>query len=183
MSDEPFMHFGKYKLFAAEPSDYATAKAWTDADPFHAGRVDPSFWLKRAPGIESYLLYDETGPVYFARLQRIYHEHAEPSPDEKLIPPVIYAGLELHIQFAPPSQVSTHRTAQALNDGLEWLIKTLTTDDRTALMRFDSQHSRLTAFACERLGFVEQDGHLIKWLLPHPPPGQQTQGTSSGQEA
>jgi hypothetical protein len=143
--------FSRYVLIPAEQRHLHLARAWTLADPDHAGRVRPEFWIEQGEGCEAWLLTDEEGPVYFFKA---VHFH----PD-----------IEVHIQFPPypaalaiTSQIHhRNRMALALVEGMRWLEQTARS---VREIRFESRDPKLIRFAENHLGFNNEGGRLSKRL-------------------
>lgn len=129
--------FDKYTLRPTTDEDMKTAVEWTAADPHHAGRTRPEFWLEQRVARDSYMLEDAEGPLFFFKLHRI-----------------TINAVELHIQFPPPSDLhQKHRVQVGLIDGFNWLEKTLKLA-HISVIHFDSAHGPLRQFAVGRLGFA-----------------------------
>ena len=147
--------FSGYELRPAGLDDLELARAWTNADPDHIGRVDPAFWIHQAPGMESWLLCDGKGPVFF--FKAIIHRET----------------LEVHIQFPPyPIQENAgkqiehrRRVSLALIEGTRWLEQRVKGLEK---MRFESQNPSLIRFAEKYLGFTNFGGQLTKSLKEAP---------------
>ncbi|MGA9668403.1 MAG: hypothetical protein WBQ94_04300 [Terracidiphilus sp.] len=146
--------FDGYTLRLAEPEDLALARAWTEADRDHAGRVAPEFWVEQKELEQGYLLSDGEGPLYF--FKGIVRHRA--------------AGtvLEVNIQF-PPYVGSVYarymlrkRIGEGLVDGMGWLEEKMrgVVDE----VRFESSDAALMDFCVRRLGFEETGGILRKGL-------------------
>jgi hypothetical protein len=131
--------FGGYQLREALAQDLELARAWTAADPDHAGRVLPEFWLTNA-----WLLSDSAGPIFFFRGIRQGLGGRE---------------LEIHIQFAPG--LTRQRLTAALMEGMAWLEANTQDVDE---IRFDSKNFSLIRFCEKRLGFTNAGGKLTKRL-------------------
>jgi hypothetical protein len=146
---ETFQFDQKYTLRPARLlSDYALALDWTEADPDHAGKVDPQFWLEQGEGKDAYLFSDDKGPLFFFKM-------------------VIATGsaVEIHIQF-PPNRNSAHqrqRIARGLLQGIAWLERVLA-HCQIREMFFDSINSSLIGFSIKRLGFQFIGGKLRKMV-------------------
>jgi hypothetical protein len=146
--------FSRYLLIPADPRHLDLARAWTLADPDHAGSVRPEFWIEQGEGCEAWLLTDEEGPVYFFKAV-----HCQPD-------------VEVHIQFPPypaaaPILSQVHhrnRLALALVEGMRWLECRLKAAKRMREIRFDSRDPKLIRFAEKHLGFTNEGGHLSKRL-------------------
>ncbi len=74
-------------------SDRAKLAEWIAADPDHAGKCDPDFWLKPEDGVRLFVVQDEVGDVFFVRGENL---------------------LRLHLQFCPVSE--RKRLAKAIDE-------------------------------------------------------------------
>lgn len=141
--------FKGYRLKPASLVDLPLAKAWTKADPDHAGKVDPGFWLGQSARTQSYLLIDADGPVFFFKGS------------------VAGKSLEVHVQFPPDDDAAMHhlrrrRISQGLIEGLTWLEGHM----RYAVdeIVFESTTPALIRFCQRHLGFTHEGGRLRKKL-------------------
>lgn len=137
----PSFQFDKYTLRpAAGEIDLALATAWMAADRWHRGQFAPGFWLEQAATVNSFVLEDKDGPIFFFQTRE--------------------AGtcLEIFIQFdsfdvfAGGAPVR-FRTILALTKGLEWLKKNLGGAGWDSVY-FTSKNPQLIEFCERRLGFV-----------------------------
>jgi len=170
----------------AHLEDLELAVRWTAADPDHAGRVEPGFWLEQRLGRDSYMLEDAGGPLFFFKLHWWYRapeEQAMHPVDGALLPSLItlpWNGMErlveIHIQFAPRTQRNGSvvqvteldaRVAAALNDGVVWLERALQ-PARVQRIFFDSSSERLIQFCTKRLGFQRDQADPGKQRLWKP---------------
>lgn len=143
--------FSRYVLIPADQKHLDLARAWTLADPDHAGSVRPEFWIEQGEGCEAWLLTDKEGPVYFFKAVHF-------NPD-----------IEVHIQFPPyPAAAPIHsqahhrnRLALALVEGMRWLERTARS---VREIRFESRNPKLIRFAENHLGFSNEGGQLSKRL-------------------
>jgi hypothetical protein len=144
--------FGGFCLRSATRADLPLAVSWTAADPDHAGRVDPEFWVEGNPGQESYLLSDQIGPLFFFKMC-LYEK-----PDaERLV--------EAHIQFAPRrSPEDILRTREGLEKGFSWLEMVLRSRGIAELF-FHSKERTLIAFCVKHLKFARERDYLRKRLI------------------
>lgn len=142
--------FSRYLLLPADWRYLELARAWTAADPDHAGRVQGEFWIEQGEGFESWVLTDEEGPVFFFKA-------------------IIRDGyVEVHIQFPPyPQEAPIERQAHhrrrlslALIEGMRWYEQRV----RIRELRFDSRNEQLIRFAEKHLGFKNDGGQLSKRL-------------------
>lgn len=136
--------FGKYILRPATDADLATAETWVCADPWHATTTEPEFFLSHEKGIESFVLEDPDGPVFFFRMTRT---------------------IRLDIQFPPDDEQPTdrphERTREALIQGVEWLAGSLALAGIHQLI-FDSVNPLLIRSAERRLGFHRSPNELVR---------------------
>lgn len=140
--------FGKYTLRPPGEGDIKLAVEWTEKDPFHRLTTLPKFWMEQTKFIDSYLLLDNEGPVFFIRI------------DQSL------DAACLHIQFMPMmTHKESQRTMLALMRGLEWLERILVGNAIKTLF-FDSENSNLIRFSVTRLGFTQtSETRLEKRLI------------------
>jgi hypothetical protein len=145
--------FDYFVLRPALRSDLETADAWNYADSAHRNG-DPAFWLEQGPNVESYVLEDTFGPVFFFKMER---RNA--------------SEIELHVQFPPMGEtvlaqaMLRHRVMKGLIHGFKWLEKVLSFRKMTRLI-FTSTNPYLIKFCERRLGFVCEGNHLTKELRP-----------------
>jgi hypothetical protein len=140
------LRFDQYILRPAGDGerDWQLARKWVAADPDHRGQ-DPIFWLEQGDGIDSWLLLDDKGPLYFAKLVLF--------PSRR--------GVELHIQFPPTgTRLMRRRVSLGLVKGLAWLEKTLRQVGIEAIV-FQSQNRSLIQFSVARLGFEREGDRLL----------------------
>jgi hypothetical protein len=140
--------FEGLRLRPAIDGDYPLAQSWADVDPYHRGS-NAAFWVDQNPGIESYLLSDRWGPLFFFRLDRIAKDAAT-----------------VHIQFAPGNGADHKiRIIRGMTCGLRWIERVLLSAGINALY-FDSKNPQLIAFCTRRLGFEKlTDSRLRKVIL------------------
>jgi len=136
--------FGKYILRPATDADLALAETWVCADPWHANTTPAEFFLNHEKGIESFVLEDPDGPVFFFRMTRT---------------------IRLDIQFPPddaqPTDQPHERTREALMAGVEWLASSLALAGIHQLI-FDSDNPLLIRSAERRLGFHRSPNELVR---------------------
>jgi hypothetical protein len=136
--------FGKYKLRPATDADTLMAARWVSADPWHATTTKPDFFLSKEKGIESYVLEDETGPVFFFRMMRV---------------------VRLDIQFMPEAEDAEHeRTRDGLIEGVNWLTAALAIGGVHQIM-FQSENPLLIRSAEKRLGFTRSPHELVREIF------------------
>lgn len=142
-----------------EHSDVLVAAEWTDADPDHREKVLATFWIEQQLGVDSYLLLDADGPVFFFRAE---------------LPPSRISAT-IHVQFPPTRPVTPNkeevnacsknreRVRRGMLEGLPWLERML----RQVGVReitFESEDRPLIGFAVRELGFKENGKRLEKIL-------------------
>lgn len=155
--------FSGFTLQTARPGDnhWKIARAWTQADPSHRDTTSPSFWFEQEDGIESYVLEDRGGVVFFFKMMR--------RPN---------AEVELHIQFPPKLEDAEKdaeqrdRVMRGLTLGLQWIEKVLASREVSRLF-FSSKSPSLIRFSQKRLGFKLEQSRLVKQIYP-------TRGIASG---
>lgn len=155
-------------------TDRLLAKQWTEADPDHCGRVKPEFWLEQDFDIDSYLLLDAEGPLFFWKgIIRL---------DELLSRPSARV-IEMHIQFPPAmdSRELRARIREGLVEGLHWLEQILH-QAKVLEIYFDSTNPVLIYFCENRLGFTREGLRLRKRLIS-PPVGRNASGNQNTSEA
>ena len=140
LSSAKTWEFDGYQLRATVASDLELATEWTTADKYHAG-LDPAFWLEQGPTKQSYLLYDESGPVFFFK--------------------GVLTGraLEVFIQFPAPGTAANEVVlSKALAAGTMWLANRMrgVVDEFT----FETESPSLKRFCERRLHFEERDGKM-----------------------
>lgn len=68
----PTYHFDTYTLRPATMLDALLAMEWTAADPFHAWEAaQPDYWIEQKFGINTYVVEDVYGPVFFFKMVRV----------------------------------------------------------------------------------------------------------------
>ena len=141
------LQFMGFTLRPASFADMRLATLWTEADAEHCGRVKPEFWVEQRNGVDSYLMEDGKGPVFFFKVMlcTLQRQKAAYTLPKK--------GAEVHIQFMPVgTEEDAERTRTALTLGLEWLEPVLE-QAATEEIFFDSGNEKLIGFATKRLGF------------------------------
>jgi hypothetical protein len=145
--------FGSAGEFTLRPAllHYKTLAAeWTALDPDHAGRVPADFWLTQDHGVDSYLLQDDKGPLFFFRVDST-------STSRGLV-------AALHIQFRPSEgPEDDERTRNGIYQGLTWLEPMLRAAGVRAVS-FDSTNEPLVRYSVKRLGFEQRGSRLIKHI-------------------
>lgn len=179
----PLFQFQGFQLYRAGQQDCWLAQLWTDMDPHHHETTPAEFWVENAPGVESYLLRDRDGWLFFSRLQR-RNIIARRTPG---VAESLWSAVELHIQFGPAEgervlkpvldrtpyrqetaamqTINRERTIAGLVRGMEWLELALAGAGVSALF-FDSENPNLIRFSQKRLGFAQEGTKLLKWIIP-----------------
>jgi hypothetical protein len=140
---ETFQFAGFTLREATLERDYELAKDWNYADPDHRDTTLGTFWLQQGEETNSYLLEDESGPVFFFRMDARER----------------FTWMEVHIQFAPGNALLQARTRRGIRRGFAWLEKMLTESGFEGYY-FHSRSPQLIFFCQNRLGF-EWDGTKI----------------------
>lgn len=140
--------FMGYELRPTEPKDIDLARAWTTADPHHAGLIAPEFWIEQGRGVGgmelTYVLCSPDGNLLFLRMERV---------------------ARLYIQFSPiESAEDSKRLRTALKAGMEYLEIALGAVGIGELI-FDTASSLLRAFACRTLGFSTEGPAVLRRRL------------------
>lgn len=146
------------------------AKEWIDADPDHAGLL-PTFWVEQGPGVDSTIMIDGKGPVFFFKA-KLYDRANDPMKKAQVF-----------IQFMPcEDEEARERTRTALEHGLKWLETVLEQGGADEIF-FDSKNEKLIAFCIKRLGFFRSKStvgipfaRLSKRLGFKPEPPDPTEG-------
>ena len=157
MSATTTFTFKGYTLRPADAADLPLAETWTAWDRYHAGAVQPTFWLFQGPMTESYLLFDNKGPVFFFRIDILGFKEAN----------FEWAGqmkAQVHLQFMAAScEEDRARIRVALVQGTAWLEEKLRGVSIEEIC-FDSEDGKLIAFCVKRLGFTDSGCRLNKRL-------------------
>lgn len=130
------------KFIPSVISDIDQIQKWTDADEYHRGQHNPSWWLT-GNGFISFCLYDDKGPVCYVRIDD--GEYAR-----------------LNVQFAPQDVVSKRRLVLAMLEALPKLIKTMKSHGSNGFI-FDSISPTLISFM-DKVGFSKiagDDSYLL----------------------
>lgn len=132
--------FTTYQLRPATEADRELCERWIEADPDHRGRVNADFFIKPEPGVETFVLEDAQGEVFFFRMMR---------------------ALRIDIQFGPSTSAEEReRTRLALMNGFDWLKESC----GSAVIRqviFESQVVPLVRFCEKRFGFQQSSHELV----------------------
>lgn len=166
--------FMGYELRPAEPKDIELARAWTSADPHHAGLIAPEFWIEQGRGVGgmelTYVLCSPHGHLLFLRMERV---------------------ARFYIQFSPiESPEDSKRLREALKAGMDYLAIALGAVGIGEVI-FDTTSTLLRAFACRSLGFSTEGPPILRRRLsvycPRPedeaesdPEDNRTAGTQTG---
>lgn len=167
-------------MYAARREDLWLAMLWTGMDRHHRDVFDPTFWITAEPGVETYLVADRKGWLFFFRLSRAVMRLKDRSQSYRMI--------RIHIQFAPyrtegesmlpppacvPLTTETRRkaamemdrvrTMRALVLGCEWLQRAMEPLGISALC-FESESPTLIRFCEKHMEFSREGMWLIKWL-------------------
>lgn len=140
----PTFYFGHYVLRPTTEVALVLAQAWTEADPDHCSTTKGEFWLVQDAAVNSFILEDQFGVVFFIRLdEKPNHE------------------MEIHIQFSPDQSPDMRlRTMNGLSRGWHWLEQQLQVKG-VKTVYFRSKSQRLIYFCQHRLGFI-WDGRRLQ---------------------
>ena len=149
--DAAEFEFAGLRVRRSGPGDLDLAQSWTEADPGHAATVEPFFWTLQGELVQSYLVSDGDGPLYF------FTGNLKPGK-----------ALEIYVQFAPEGMYSTlesqralrGRTMRALMQGMCWLEARMR--GKAPEIRFETTNPDLARFCVKRLGFRAHGGKLCK---------------------
>lgn len=138
-------------------ADALLAEEWTATDQWHAGLIDPAFWLEQAPDKDSFILEDFAGPIFFFKTHLLQKTQSNIQ---------LWMAVQLFIQFMPiASSDDLKRVADGLLEGLKWLEETLKSASVSEIF-FDSYNPTLIRFCTKRLGFTLDGTRLRKQLIP-----------------
>ena len=185
----PLFQFQGFEMYAARREDLWLAMLWTGMDEHHRDKIDPLFWVEASAGVETYLMADRSGFVFFFRLNRCVMCVGDESVPHQMV--------RVHIQFAPvkPTDppacvplttearrkaampVDRVRTMRALVLGCEWMQRAMEPLGISALC-FESESPTLIRFCQKHMGFRREGMWLIKWFHRQ----DQPQGASGTQE-
>lgn len=131
---------GPYRLRPVTEQDRPLLQLWIDADPFHAGRVLPDFFLRLQPGEGAWAFEDAMERVvFYLKTQN---------------------AARLHIQFGPSRTADDReRNREALLLGVEWLERQLAANLFHEMV-FDSVNPALMRHAKRRLAFQDVPGEM-----------------------
>ena len=160
------LRFSGYTLRPAGEADRRLAEQWTARDEDHAGKIDPGFWLEQRLGMDSVVVEDSQGPVFFFKTCLLIEKITDQRPlpiqlvglSQKTIDEVRpwseRIAAEVFIQFMPcATEEDRERTRQALIEGMAWLAPVLEQSGAEEMF-FDSRQPKLIAFCQKRLGFI-----------------------------
>jgi hypothetical protein len=144
------LRFSGYTLRPAGEADRRLAEQWTAWDEDHAGKIDPGFWLEQRPGMDSVVVEDSQGPVFFFKTCLLNQIEPGRGPHAQVF-----------IQFMPcATEEDRERTRDALVEGTAWLAPVLEQSGAEEIF-FDTRQPKLIAFCQKRLGFIV-DGKDLK---------------------
>ena len=131
------------KGFTLEPAGEkhrSLAEQWTAWDTEHAGKIEPEFWLEQRMGVDSVLVLDGKGPVFFFKTCLWKFD-------------LDYLKAEIFVQFMPCAvEEDRERVRTALIAGTEWFEEILK-KQHAVEMFFDTRNEDLIRFCVKRLGF------------------------------
>ena len=145
MSATQTFEFNGYKIRPAVAEDLPRIAQWISADPDHRGKIPARHFTDQAKLVDSYVIEDKEGEVFYFRLDR---------------------AVRCTIQFGHGDR---KRTAKALEVGMG-MMEVLLGISGTREFIFDSQSPLLRAFCKRQLKFTEKPNTLSKTLpiLAHP---------------
>lgn len=141
ISTLPTYRFDGYLYRPAVLEDLRLAQAWNRADDEHAWEADyPLYWIEQNNRVNSYVLEDVMGIVFFVKSIR--------QPDDQI---------EITLQFDRSGRrVSRRRAMEGMRVGFEWLKEALPANGFKAVY-FVSKNPQLGAFAVKSLGFSQDE--------------------------
>lgn len=136
----PVYQFDSYKFRPATADDKPLARLWNTMDPDHTWELQyHDYWIEQNNQVNSYVLEDSTGILFFVR--SIRHMGNE---------------IEITLQFDRKcGMVSKARVMKGMEVGFAWLKKALPMNGFKALY-FVSKNEDLILFTEKRLGFVKE---------------------------
>jgi hypothetical protein len=145
----PSYRFDGFLFRPAVAEDLPLAQRWNAEDPDHAWEgMNPVYWIEQNEQVNSYLLEDDKGVVFFVKSIR-------QSAGE----------VEISLQFDRSRMtVSRHRAMRGMLAGMEWLKKALPLNGFRAVY-FLSKNPELTGFAMNALGFVRDGPRYIYFFV------------------
>ena len=153
--------FGGFKLKPATADYYRLAEVWTKNDPDHRDKLDFEFWLEQDACRDSYLLFDQDGPLFFFKMHLINRQTVRvfiQFPTEATSKE--FANTPEDIRKA---QRTGERLRRGLLLGMAWLEEMLKKNGVKEIF-FDSVSKSLISFCVKRLGFTEEGEYLKKHL-------------------
>jgi hypothetical protein len=144
----PVYEFDGYTFRPATAKDLPLARQWNRMDPDHTWELQyPEYWIEQNSQVNSYLLEDAIGTLFFVK--SIRHMGNE---------------VEISLQFdRQHGMVSKGRVTRGMEVGFAWLKKALPMNGFTALY-FVSKTEELISFTEKRLGF-KRDGIRMIYRL------------------
>lgn len=131
---ETIFTFDGYTVRPVAERDRTYLDLLITADPYHADRMTPDFFLDLGPGEDAWAMEDEEHRIVF------YFKTA--------------TVVRVAIQFADwGTHSARNRNQRALTRGLRW-IENLLRQNRFTEMIFDSEGPELRAFSRRRMGFA-----------------------------
>jgi hypothetical protein len=140
--------FDGYTFRPATPDDKPLARLWNMMDPDHKWEMQyPDYWIDQNNVVNSYVLQDAIGILFFVK--SIRHTSDE---------------IEISLQFDRECGiVSKARVVRGLDAGFAWLKKALPMNGFTTLY-FMSKNEDLIGFTEKRMGFVKDGERQIYTL-------------------
>lgn len=141
----PVYEFDGYTFRPATEEDLPLAQQWNMMDADHKWEMHyPEYWIEQNSQVNSYLLEDAIGTLFFVKsIRHMGHE------------------VEISLQFDRQcGMVSKARAMKGMEVGFAWLKKALPMNGFTALY-FVSKTEDLIAFTEKRLGFVRDGIRMI----------------------
>lgn len=136
----PVYTFSSYTFRPCIPDDQPLARSWNRMDPEHEWEMQfPDYWVEQNEQVNSYVLEDALGILFFVKsIRHMGHE------------------LEISLQFDREcAMVSKIRVMRGIEVGFEWLKEALPMNGFTTLY-FLSENQELISFTEKRLGFVKE---------------------------
>jgi hypothetical protein len=141
----PVYEFEGYTFRPATPNDLPLAQQWNRMDPDHKWELQyPDYWIEQNIQVNSYVLEDSIGVLFFVKsIRHMGHE------------------VEISLQFdRQGGMVSKARATIGMAVGFAWLKKALPMNGFKALY-FVSKADDLILFTEKRLGFVRDGIRMI----------------------
>jgi hypothetical protein len=131
--------FDGYTFRPATTEDLPLARLWNMRDPDHAWELRyPEYWIEQNDQVNSYVLEDGRGIVFFVKAIR-YRSHE----------------VEIALQFDRSyGMVSKARAMRGMQAGFAWLREALPMNGFRSVF-FASKNAELIGFTEKRLGFVK----------------------------